>query len=90
MQVDQCIFRFPFSKPTAYQVWNSIYLVVVHDRCTDTNGAGSFPDFYLFKGPIGLFLEHGFAPVVSNVDKRRFKLHQGVQVVIYRTYGLPL
>src|ERR1035438_6112920 len=90
MQVDQRIFRFPFSETTTDQVRNRIYLVMVHDGSADSNRSGSFSNFYFLERAIALLLEHGFTAVIGHVDKCRLELHEGVQMVIYRTYRLPL
>ena len=66
-----------------------VHLVMVHDGGTNTDRSGSFPYFNLFKCTITFLLEHRFTPVIGDIDKRRFELHQGIQMVINRTDVFP-
>jgi hypothetical protein len=89
MQVDEGVFGLPFGKSAADQVWDCIYLIMVHDCRADAYRARALADFDFLEGTVGLLLEHRLAAVVGDVDKRGLEFHQRVQVIIYRTDRLP-
>jgi hypothetical protein len=88
MEVDEGVFRLPFGEAAADEVRDGVDLIMVHDCGADAYGAGTFADFDLFEGAIGLFLEHRFAAVIGDIDECRPELHERVEMFIYRVDGL--
>jgi len=55
---------------------------------TNTYRTRPFAHFHFFKGAICLLFKHMFTTVIGNIDKGRFELHQGIQVLIDRINSL--